>query len=252
MNIDRTFADWSMLGRCIMGKNNTMHGITIIDDYTYDEVELAECITNHGLYINDLMEDFIHHYINKKDVAQMQFRIDMVSALQRITRNLCREYEWLENIIPPFTYTRQHILDTADTEDASLLIKKYLSMLYKRFDFYYPGNKSEMSQRVIRYVLGRPFEKHVLSEIAAFMGINHTYLSHSFKRDVGISFVDYCNHYKVDSVKMLLLYSDLSIKEIANKIKYDDDKYMGRLFKNIVGVPPSRYRNHYKNFLDTF
>ena len=47
-------------------------------------------------------------------------------------------------------------------------------------------------------------------------------------------------------MKMLLLYSDLSIKEIANKLKCDD-KYMGRLFKKIVGVPPSRYRNHYKN-----
>lgn len=225
---------------------NTMHEIAIIDDDTYDEVELTECITHHGLYIDDLMEDFIHHYINTKDVAQMRFRIDMVSALQRITRNLCREYKWLENIIPPFAYTRQHILDTADTEDTSLLVRNYLSMLYQRFDFYYPGNKSEMSQRVIQYVLGRPFEKHVLSEIAAFMGVNHTYLSHSFKRDVGISFVDYCNHYKIDSVKMLLLYSDLSIKEIANKLKYDDDKYMGRLFKNIVGVPPSRYRKHYK------
>lgn len=225
---------------------NTMHEIAIIDDDTYDEVELTECITHHGLYIDDLMEDFIHHYINTKDVAQMRFRIDMVSALQRITRNLCREYKWLENIIPPFAYTRQHILDTADTEDTSLLVRNYLSMLYQRFDFYYPGNKSEMSQRVIQYVLGRPFEKHVLSEIAALMGVNHTYLSHSFKRDVGISFVDYCNHYKIDSVKMLLLYSDLSIKEIANKLKYDDDKYMGRLFKNIVGVPPSRYRKHYK------
>lgn len=225
---------------------NTMHEIAIIDDDTYDEVELTECITHHGLYIDDLMEDFIHHYINTKDVAQMRFRIDMVSALQRITRNLCRESKWLENIIPPFAYTRQHILDTADTEDTSLLVRNYLSMLYQRFDFYYPGNKSEMSQRVIQYVLGRPFEKHVLSEIAAFMGVNHTYLSHSFKRDVGISFVDYCNHYKIDSVKMFLLYSDLSIKEIANKLKYDDDKYMGRLFKNIVGVPPSRYRKHYK------
>lgn len=225
---------------------NTMHEIAIIDDDTYDEVELTECITHHGLYIDDLMEDFIHHYINTKDVAQMRFRIDMVSALQRITRNLCREFKWLENIIPPFAYTRQHILDTADTEDTNLLVRNYLSMLYQRFDFYYPGNKSEMSQRVIQYVLGRPFEKHVLSEIAAFMGVNHTYLSHSFKRDVGISFVDYCNHYKIDSVKMLLLYSDLSIKEIANKLKYDDDKYMGRLFKNIVGVPPSRYRKHYK------
>lgn len=235
-----------------MGKNNTMPGITIINDYTYGEAELAECIRNHGLYINDLMEDFIHHYLNKKDVAQMCFRIDMVSALQRITRNLCREYEWLENIIPPFTYTKQYILNTADTEDTSLLIKDYLSMLYKRFDYYYPCNKSEMSQRVIRYVLDRPFEKHVLSEIAAFMGINHTYLSHSFKRDVGISFVDYCNHYKIDSVKMLLLYSDLSIKEIANKLKYDDDKYMGRLFKNIVGVPPSGYRKHYKNYYNDF
>lgn len=248
----RTFADWSAVGRCIMVENNTMLGIAIINDSTYGEAELTECIANHGSYINDLMEDFIHHYLNRKDVAPMCFRIDMVSALQRITRNLCSEYEWLENVIPPFTYTKQYILNTADTEEASLLIKDYLLILYKRFDYYYPGNRSEMSQRVIRHVLDRPFEKHVLSEIAAFMGINHTYLSHSFKGDVGISFVDYCNHYKIDSIKMLLLYSDLSIKEIANKLKYDDDKYMGRLFKNIVGVPPSKYRKYYKNHFYNF
>ena len=65
-------------------------------------------------------------------------------------------------------------MDTADIEDISLFIKDYLSMLHKRFDDYYPGNKSEMIQRVIRYVLGRPFDKHLLPEIAVLMGINHT------------------------------------------------------------------------------
>ena len=68
-----------------------MPGIAIVNNHTYDEAELAECITNHGSYINDLTEDFIHHYLNKKDVTQMWFRIDMVSALQRITGNLCKE-----------------------------------------------------------------------------------------------------------------------------------------------------------------
>ena len=91
MDTSRTFADWFMVGRCIMRKNNTMSGIAIVNNHTYDEAELAECITNHGLYINDLTEDFIHHYLNKKDVTQMWFRIDMVSALQRITGNLCKE-----------------------------------------------------------------------------------------------------------------------------------------------------------------
>lgn len=125
----RTFADWSVAGRCIMVENNTMTGIAIINDSTYGEAELMECIANHGLYINDLIEDFIHHYLNGKDIAPMCFRIDMVSALQRITRNLCREYEWFENIIPPFTYTKQYILNTADTEEARLLIKDYLLIL---------------------------------------------------------------------------------------------------------------------------
>ena len=91
MDTSRTFADWFMVGRCIMRKNNTMSGIAIVNNHTDDEAELAECITNHGLYINDLTEDFIHHYLNKKDVTQMWFRIDMVSALQRITGNLCKE-----------------------------------------------------------------------------------------------------------------------------------------------------------------
>lgn len=211
------------------------------DDY-YGEQELIECIRQHGSYIQDMIEDYIRYHLNIDGGSKMHFCLKITSSLQRITESLCAEFQWMKNIIPPFEHTKNQILSADHIEDAALLTKECLSMLYQKFDDYYPDSKSEISKKALEYILSEPFEKHALSDIANLMFTNNTYLSHSFKLDIGISFVDYCNRYKMESAKILLHYTKLNIKEIADKLKYDDYKYMGRLFKNIVGITPTEYR----------
>ncbi|MDI1234920.1 MAG: helix-turn-helix domain-containing protein [bacterium] len=42
--------------------------------------------------------------------------------------------------------------------------------------------------------------------------------------------------------KKLLFISDLSIKEIAYKLQFDDESYFGKLFKQIEGISPNEFR----------
>lgn len=212
-------------------------------DY-YQENEIVECINKHDSRISELAEGFIRHY-RAEDVSAMQLGTRTIPALQRITENLLAELKWLKDIIPPFEHIRKQIFEAEGTEQVILAVKGYLMMLYDKVNDYYPKGKSEMSGKMIRYFLSNPYGNHALTDIADVMFASCSYVSHCFKTDVGISFVEYCNHYKIDSAKMLLVHSDLNIREIADRLCYADYKYMGRVFKNTVGLTPSEYRNQF-------
>ena len=59
---------------------------------------------------------------------------------------------------------------------------------------------------------------------------------------MGKSFVDYVTLLKMQAVKKLLTETELNMAEIAERLGYDDCKYMGRIFKNMFGCTLSDYR----------
>ena len=52
----------------------------------------------------------------------------------------------------------------------------------------------------------------------------------------------YVRRERVLQARRLLLYTELSVKEIAAELGYDDSAYFTRLFTKETGVPPSVYR----------
>lgn len=212
---------------------------------TYDETSITECIKNHGTQIRDLARDFIKHYQSEKNEDLFHFAADIINPLQRITKSLFDSFEWLKNVSSPFGQTKKQLFAIESIDAVSIFTQEYLLSLHRIVNEYYPENISAMSKKIIDYVLSNPYEKITLSDISKLMYANNTYISHAFKKDMGISLTDYCNRYKMDIAKIMLKYTELSITEIADKLCYDDYKYMGRLFKNTYGLTPSKYRRIY-------
>ena len=46
----------------------------------------------------------------------------------------------------------------------------------------------------------------------------------------------------VSRIKYLLLYSDLSIKEVANEMGFDNLSFFGKYVKKHLGLSPNHYR----------
>lgn len=55
---------------------------------------------------------------------------------------------------------------------------------------------------------------------------------------------EYIIKLRMNKAVMLLVESDLSIKEISSVCGFSDDKYFSRVFKNTYGYPPSQLRKH--------
>lgn len=75
--------------------------------------------------------------------------------------------------------------------------------------------------------------------------LNHdyTYLSKLFSEVEGITIELYIIKQKIERVKELLVYNELSLSEIADIMGYSSVAHLSAQFKKITGLTPSFYKN---------
>jgi AraC-like DNA-binding protein len=79
-------------------------------------------------------------------------------------------------------------------------------------------------------------------EIASLYQCSASHYSTLFKKKTGLSPIDYFIKMKINYACQLLSQSDLNIKEVAEKLGYDDPYYFSRLLKQFMNKSPKDYR----------
>ena len=96
--------------------------------------------------------------------------------------------------------------------------------------------------QVIAYV-EQNFRNHVsLEEIAAQLGFSKEYFCRFFKKNLGISFLQYVNEIRISYIYYDLLHTDLSVLEIMEKNGFTNQKLFNQMFKKIYGCTPTETR----------
>lgn len=81
----------------------------------------------------------------------------------------------------------------------------------------------------------------------------YTYLSKLFSEIEGITIEQYIIKQKIEKVKELLVYDELSLSEIAYRLGYSSVAHLSAQFKKITGLTPSFYKNkdfHHRTAID--
>lgn len=97
----------------------------------------------------------------------------------------------------------------------------------------------------VQYIKEHYQEQISLEDVAAAGNVSPNYLSKLFRNEMGIGFLDYMTQIRLKESEKLLEETNLSIKEIAAKVGYLDEKYYSKLFKKATGIKPSEYRRIY-------
>lgn len=71
---------------------------------------------------------------------------------------------------------------------------------------------------------------------------DYTYLANLFSEVEGITIEHYIITHKIERVKELLVYDELSLKEISYKLHYSSIAHLSNQFKKITGLTPSHFR----------
>lgn len=87
--------------------------------------------------------------------------------------------------------------------------------------------------------LPKPNHSEYLSEK---VDVNYTHLSNIFSSTQGITIEKYIILQKIERVKELLAYSDLSLNDIAYQMQYSSVSHLSTQFKKITGLTPSFFK----------
>ncbi len=71
---------------------------------------------------------------------------------------------------------------------------------------------------------------------------DYNYLSNLFSEVEGITIEKYVIAHKIEKVKELLVYDELSLSEIAFRLNYSSVAYLSNQFKKVTGLSPSHYK----------
>lgn len=82
------------------------------------------------------------------------------------------------------------------------------------------------------------FSDHLSNEL----GYDYTYLSNIFSEVKGITLQQFIIIHKIERVKELLLYNELSLTEISYLLNYSSVAHLSNQFKKITGLTPSYFK----------
>lgn len=81
-----------------------------------------------------------------------------------------------------------------------------------------------------------------VSDIASYIGITRSYLTHIFKEKMEISPQEYLLSYRLEQGSRLLRTTGMSVQEVAESIGYENPLTFSKMFKNVYGLSPKNYR----------
>lgn len=121
--------------------------------------------------------------------------------------------------------------------------KNYITSLILSYVLSEASTKKESKtvRLIKKYVSDRIDKKITLKEIGEQLYFSPVYADAVFKRETGISIINYAISKKIEAAKSLLS-EGISLKDVAEAVGFNDYNYFSRLFKKRTGYTPNAFR----------
>jgi len=166
---------------------------------------------------------------------------DMKLILEGILR-LVEQYE-LEMKDENITELKQIKNIFHDTARIREVIQKLLSDIFYEIIEKKLCRHSNEIDYALDYIEYKLKCKLSLDQIASYMSISPQYFSRYFKKEIGVTFVQYLSARRIEFAKKEILYSNKSIGEIAFELCFNEANYFSKVFRKHTGMTPSEFKD---------
>ena len=138
--------------------------------------------------------------------------------------------------------------DCRDSGELSALAHAmYHDFIYRVHHLRVNPNYSHAIQKCCDYIELSLDRKIRTADLAALVGYTEYYLTEKFKKETGQSLRSYIRYAKVEHAKVLLESTDLSVRDLADRLAFHTVNYFIQCFRDTTGYTPAQYRKRFRN-----
>jgi len=89
-------------------------------------------------------------------------------------------------------------------------------------------------------------EQHTIQQISKKFYISPSYFCKTFRENTGFTFTEYLNNVRIKEARVLLTQRVDKVAAIAEQVGFESLTHFGRIFKEITGLSPLKYRQMFK------
>ena len=142
----------------------------------------------------------------------------------------------------------KHIDDEIISISDDVQLKNQVQSLVAKISYYlrekHSSNRySESVTKMIDYINKNYVQDIRLDDIAETVDLHPNYASTLFKKEMGTSFIQYLNSYRIRKAKAFIKRdAELSVEHIAEMVGYENSGRFIKVFKKYCNITPGEYR----------
>ena len=213
-------------------------------EYPYDlEVSLIEDMKNGDQEKISLDLDSLLHRLAVLDAGDLErIRTKVLWLFAMLLRTAADREQELNlssrtnlDVINPLSEAR----DLEELSSVSHSLVRQIS--HNMISRIYKGN-SQIILGALRYISSNYHQKLTLQDVCDELHVNSSYFSSLFRQEIGMTFTEYLNQFRIGQACRLLRNSDLAVAEVAYAVGFGDQSYFTRVFRKYKSITPQAYR----------
>jgi AraC family transcriptional regulator of arabinose operon len=171
----------------------------------------------------------------------------IVELIQQHSKNYKPDLTYNENRIKLFEEIYSNLEKGYSGDNlryVNMIFYHFLSSIIYEEKFNYMENRKEndIIALTIELMQKKIHTIFTLQEFADFSKLSVSHFSAVFRERTGYAPIEYYNHLKIQKACQYLLFSNMTVKEMAVSLGVDDQYYFSRMFSKLMGVSPIEYR----------
>ena len=188
-------------------------------------------------YFIDMFEAIIKE--NKNPITIENAILRLVNSIIQMGQRLGADYEVIQNSREIY----EEVLHKDNLRQIQeLLFQSLVLPIVGTIQNVTDTEMKNISDKMVVLVHKQYDQDICLESIADQLHYNSNYLSSVFKKEMGINFVDYLQDFRIDIAKKWLVESTMTIKEISERLRYNNPQNFIRFFKKKEKLTPGQYR----------
>ena len=122
------------------------------------------------------------------------------------------------------------------------IFAKHLSILANQITLQEGETEPPMVRRARAYIVGHQADPIDLNDVAKAMHVSTFYFCKMFKKATGLTFTEYLGRVRIERAKTQLLNPNRRVSEIAYDVGFQSLTHFNRVFRQIAGQSPSKFR----------